>query len=252
MELDLFTRIKVCLKSCYLQGSWNYEKMQNGGFCYALLPAIKKLYPQDKQDEAIKRNLSFFNAHPYVASPIIGIILNMEEAKANGKEVKDEEFENVKNALMGPLSGVADPVFWFTLRSVIGAISAYYAISASIYGPLLFFIAWNLMRLIFMWVTQELGYKKGVNLIFDLKEDFLNNITKIASIVCIFMIGVFINKFIYIELINYEITAIIETLLPCGVGLLFTLLFSYLLKKNVSPILLMVIAFSIGVVFYVI
>ena len=39
------TRLKVCLNHQYLQGSWNFERMQNGGWCYGLLPALKELYP---------------------------------------------------------------------------------------------------------------------------------------------------------------------------------------------------------------
>ena len=43
------TRLKVCLNHQYLQGSWNFECMQNGGWCYGLLPALKELYP-NKED----------------------------------------------------------------------------------------------------------------------------------------------------------------------------------------------------------
>ncbi|MCT7792357.1 MAG: PTS system mannose/fructose/sorbose family transporter subunit IID, partial [Lactobacillus iners] len=27
-------RWNVCWRSTFLQGSWNYERMQNGGWCY--------------------------------------------------------------------------------------------------------------------------------------------------------------------------------------------------------------------------
>ena len=37
-------RRSVALRSTFLQGSWNYERMQNGGWCFAMIPAIKKLY----------------------------------------------------------------------------------------------------------------------------------------------------------------------------------------------------------------
>ena len=44
-------RISVWFRSFFLQGSWNYERMQNGGWAYALIPAIKKLY-KTKEDRA--------------------------------------------------------------------------------------------------------------------------------------------------------------------------------------------------------
>ncbi|MFC2678861.1 MAG: PTS system mannose/fructose/sorbose family transporter subunit IID, partial [Granulicatella sp.] len=42
-------RRSVMLRSQFLQGSWNYERMQNGGWAFALIPALKKLYP-NKED----------------------------------------------------------------------------------------------------------------------------------------------------------------------------------------------------------
>ena len=39
-------RKKVWWRHQFLQGSWNYERMQNGGWCYGLLPALKELYPK--------------------------------------------------------------------------------------------------------------------------------------------------------------------------------------------------------------
>ena len=73
-------RRAVCLRHQYLQGSWNYERMQNGGWCYAMIPAIKKLY-STKEDRAaaLKRHLEFYNTHPYVSAPVIGVTLALEE-----------------------------------------------------------------------------------------------------------------------------------------------------------------------------
>ena len=55
-------RFSVALRSTFLQGSWNYERMQNGGWCFAMIPAIKKLYTtKEEQIAALKRHLEFFN-----------------------------------------------------------------------------------------------------------------------------------------------------------------------------------------------
>ena len=43
IELSKKDRLAVAWRSTFLQGSWNYERMQNGGWCYAMIPAIKKL-----------------------------------------------------------------------------------------------------------------------------------------------------------------------------------------------------------------
>ena len=76
-------RRSVALRSTFLQGSWNYERMQNLGWAYSLIPAIKKLYTnKEDQAAALKRHLEFFNTHPYVAAPIMGVTLALEEEKA--------------------------------------------------------------------------------------------------------------------------------------------------------------------------
>ena len=65
ITLSKSDRLKVCLRSTFWQASWNYERMQNGGYAFAMIPAIKKLY-KEKADQiaALKRHMEFFNTHP--------------------------------------------------------------------------------------------------------------------------------------------------------------------------------------------
>lgn len=88
VKLSKKDRLAVAWRSTFLQGSWNYERMQNGGWCFSMIPAIKKLY-KTKEDRAaaLKRHLEFFNTHPYVASPILGVTLALEEDRANGPKL---------------------------------------------------------------------------------------------------------------------------------------------------------------------
>ena len=184
------TRLKVCLNHQYLQGSWNFERMQNGGWCYGLLPALKELYPnKEDYDLAVDRHLKFYNTHPYVSAPIVGIVLAMEEEKAKSADISDTSIQDVKIGLMGPLAGVGDPVFWFTMRPILAAVGASLALSQNILGPIFFFVAWNVLRFGFLWITQELGYKKGTKLITDLSDTFLKNVTLAASMLGMFVIG---------------------------------------------------------------
>ena len=39
LKLTKKDRISVWLRSTFLQGSWNYERMQNGGWAFAMIPA---------------------------------------------------------------------------------------------------------------------------------------------------------------------------------------------------------------------
>ena len=105
-------------RSTFLLGSFNFERMQAMGFCYTLMPAIRKFYRDDKsaQAAALKRHLEFYNTHPWVSSVVFGVTAAMEEQKAKGEEISEETITSVKVGLMGPLAGVGDPIFWGTER----------------------------------------------------------------------------------------------------------------------------------------
>ena len=197
IQLSKKDRLSVAWRHQFLQGSWNYERMQNLGWAYSLIPAIKKLYTnKEDQAAALKRHLEFFNTHPYVAAPIIGVTLALEEEKANGTEIEDAAIQGVKIGMMGPLAGIGDPVFWFTIRPILGALGASLAQAGNIAGPLIFFIGWNLIRMAFLWYTQELGYKAGSEITKDISGGILKDITKGASILGMFILAVLVERWV--------------------------------------------------------
>ena len=199
LQLSKSDRQKVWWRSTFLQGSWNYERMQNLGWAYSLIPAIKKLYTnKEDQAAALKRHLEFFNTHPYVAAPIMGVTLALEEEKANGTDIEDAAIQGVKIGMMGPLAGIGDPVFWFTVRPILGALGASLAQAGNIAGPLIFFIGWNLIRMAFLWYTQELGYKAGSEITKDMSGGILKDITKGASILGMFILAVLVERWVSI------------------------------------------------------
>ncbi len=193
-------RMDVCWRHQFLQGSWNYERMQNGGWCYSIIPAIKKLYKtEEDRSAALKRHLEFYNTHPYVSAPVMGVTLALEEERANGMPVDDQTVQGVKVGMMGPLAGVGDPVFWFTVRPILGALGASLALSGSIVGPLLFFVVWNLVRIAFLWYTQEFGYKVGTSIAKDMSGGLLGKVTAGASILGMFIIGALVQRWVSIS-----------------------------------------------------
>ena len=195
IKLTKADRRSVMLRSQFLQGSWNYERMQNGGWAYSLIPALKKLYPnKDDASAALKRHLEFFNTHPYIAAPILGVTLALEEERANGAQIDDAAIQGVKVGMMGPLARIGDPVFWFTVRPILGAIAASLATGGSVIAPLFFFFVWNIVRVAFLWYTQEFGYQKGSEITKDLSGGILQTITKGASILGMFVMGILVQR----------------------------------------------------------
>jgi len=296
ISLSKKDRIKVAWRTQFLQGSWNYERMQNGGWCYSMIPAINKLY-EKKEDRAAayQRHLEFFNTHPYVTSPIIGVTLALEEERANGAPIDDAAIQGVKVGMMGPLAGVGDPVFWFTVRPMIGALGASLALGGNIVGPILFFVLWNIIRLATIWYTQEFGYKAGNAITDDLSGGLLQMITRGASMMGMFVLGALIERWVIIDfqpavskiqqqkgayidwnslpsgkagihealsqqaagrsLDKVKVTTLqdnLDELIPGLVPLLLTFLCMWLLKKNVSPIVIILGIFIVGILGHVV
>lgn len=296
LKLTKKDRLSIWWRSTFIQGSWNYERMQNGGWAFSLIPAIKKLYKtKEERSAALTRHLEFFNTHPYVASPIIGVTLALEEDRANGAQVDDVTIQGVKVGMMGPLAGVGDPVFWYTVRPMLGALGASLALGGSILGPILFFVCWNIIRWAFMWYTQEFGYKAGSKITEDLSGGLLQQVTRGASLMGMFVLGALIQRWVSIKFtpvvskttlsdgafINWDklpkgtagirsaleqqanglalsdikVTTLqnnLDQLIPGLAGLLLTLLCMWLLKKKVSPIVIILALFVVGIVGHVI
>lgn len=296
IHLTKSDRLKVMWHSMLLQGSWNYERMQNGGWCYSLIPALRKLYPnKEDQKAALQRHLVFFNTHPYLASPILGVTLALEEEKANGKEIEDQAIQGVKVGMMGPLAGVGDPVFWYTVRPIVGSLGASLAAQGNILGPILFFIVWNLIRIAFLWYSQEFGYRVGSEITKDLSGSLMGKVTRGASMMGMFVLGALIERWVtinfkpvvstsplqkgaYIDwnalpkgvkaiqqaliqqsqglsLTSSKVTTLqdnLNSLIPGLAALLLTFLCMYLLKKKVSPIIIIIGIFIVGIAGHVI
>ncbi|WP_227985953.1 PTS system mannose/fructose/sorbose family transporter subunit IID, partial [Streptococcus ruminantium] len=92
-----------------------------------------------------------------------------------------------------------DPVFWFTVRPILGAFGASLALTGNIVGPLLFFFGWNAIRMAFLWYTQEFGYKAGSEITKDMSGGILQDITKGASILGMFILAVLVQRWVSIN-----------------------------------------------------
>lgn len=260
--------IAACfLRSNLLQGSWNFERMQALGYCFGMVPAIRRLYPdansQERKD-AIKRHLEFYNTQPFMTAPILGVNLAMEEERANGAPIDDAAINGVKVGLMGPLAGVGDPIFWGTARPVFAGIGAGMAQQGSILGPILFFLMFNAVRLFFRYWGIQYGYRRGLEIVSDMGGGALQKITEVASILGLFVMGALVNKWTKIH-IPYQLSEItnqlgeveirtvqstLDDLMPGLPALGLTFLCMFLLRKGINALWLIFGIFAIGILGY--
>ena len=254
------------IRSNLLQGSWNFERMQALGYCFGIVPAIRRLYPEGSQErkDAIKRHLEFYNTQPFVTAPILGVNLAMEEQRANGAPIDDAAINGIKVGLMGPLAGVGDPIFWGTARPVFATLGAGIAESGILLGPILFFVLFNAVRLFVRYWGIQYGYRKGLEVVSDMGGGALQKITEAASILGLFIMGALVNKWTHINIpyVISEITTrdgavvttqtttvqnVLDNLMPGLPALGMTFLCMYLLRKGVNALWLIFGIFGIGI-----
>lgn len=257
--------LSTYLRSTFMLGSFNFERMQAIGVAVTMIPAIKRFYTKkEDQAAALKRHLEFFNTHPWIASPIFGVTAAMEQQKAAGEPIDEAAITNVKVGLMGPLAGVGDPIFWGTARPVLAALGASLALTGNILGPLLFFFGLTIMRIATRWYGFKLGYTKGVEIVSEVGGNTMKKLTQTASIMGLFVMGALVSKWTSINipfvLSSYEnqegetvtntVQSILDSLLPGLVPLLLTFLCMWLLRKKVNAIWIIFGMFIIGILGY--
>ena len=261
--LDNRDLMRMYWRSTFLLGSFNFERMQAMGFCYTLMPAIRKVYRGDKAAEAaaLKRHLEFYNTQPWISSVVFGVTAAMEEQKAKGEDISEETITSVKVGLMGPLAGVGDPIFWGTARPVLAALGASLALNGSIVGPLLFFIGINVLRVLTRWYGLKFGYERGTEMVTEVGGGQLKKITQMAAIMGLFVMGALVSKWTTIKfpavvstvknddgiMVDTTVQSILDQLLPGLAALGLTFLCMWLLNKKVNALWIILGMFAIGI-----
>ena len=251
--LDKKTLNKMVWRSLNLQASFNYERMQAAGWLYCILPGLEKIHADDKEDlqTSMEHNLEFFNTHPFLVTFVMCIVLSLEQQKADINMIR-----SVRVAAMGPLGGIGDAIFWFTLVPITAGITANMAINGSIAGPILFLLIFNLVqfgvRFFLMHWSYNLGSKAIEILTANAKE-----FTRAASMLGVFIVGALTSNYggttIALTIENGEnpivIQSILDGVLPKLIPLTITLgLFFLIKKKGWTPVKCIFLLLVIGLV----
>lgn len=194
--------IKCFTRSCTLDSSWNYERMQNIAYGYMMAPVIDRLY-NTKEDRAsgLQRHLEFMSVTPHISTVLVGISAAMEEENANNPEFDETSINAVKASLMGPLAGIGDSFFWGTLKVIASGIGISLAAQGNILGPILFLLIINVPGFLARYYGLKFGYDYGVKLFSTLENNqIINKITDAVSSIGLMVVGGMVASFISFEL----------------------------------------------------
>jgi PTS system mannose-specific IID component len=144
--------------------------MQGLGFASAVSPALDELYGDEKKRrEALKRHLVFYNAHPYITSPILGAVISMEE-NSGGTEEGAARAARFKSAAMAPYSAIGDSFFWGSIRPLASCIGILISLFFGLWGPVVFLVFYNLFHLWMRWMGLTRGYALGEKVVGYIKS----------------------------------------------------------------------------------
>ena len=223
---------RLGFRSSLLQASFNYERMQAGGFTWAMLPILKKIYKDDKPglSAAMKDNLEFINTHPNLVGFLMGLLISMEEKGENRDTIK-----GLKVALFG----------------------SSFASQGNLLGPILFFAVYLLIFFLRVGWTH-VGYSVGVKAIDKVRENS-QMIARSATILGITVIGGLIASYVHINVVtSFAIDSthsvalqqdFFDKVFPNILPMAYTLLMYYFLRvKKAHPVLLIGVTFVLSIV----
>lgn len=249
---------KVFFRSMGLEANWNFERMQSTGFCFSMIPVLKKLYPK-KEDmaPALKRHLAFFNTTPYSSTFILGLSSAMEEQNSVTPDFDTDSINTVKAGLMGPMSGVFDSVFWGTFKVIASGVGASLAINGNILGPILFLLVYNIPHFLVRYPATFIGYKTGTRFLEKIaKGDLMGLVTLGASIIGLMVVGGMTASLIpFATTVSFGMTgatvtlqSILDSILPNMLPLGLAFLMYFLYKKGAKSTWLLLGLIVIGFV----
>lgn len=245
----------------FSHSNYNYERLQASGILQSMSHVPEKLYPDnpEEQKKFMKRHMSFYNTEPHFGGIINGMVLAMEEERANGAEIDDEAINSIKTGLMGPMAGIGDTLWQGTLQPIALAIGISIASGGNPFGTLIFILIMCAVMFPIAYFMYMKGYttgKTGVEAV--LSGGKMKQLIAAASIMGAMVLGSLTANYVtctsnfVIKLGEASLalqTDILDKLLLGGVPLGITMLTFYLLKgRQMKSTTVMLILAIIGLV----
>jgi len=241
-KIPLRLLLKVFFRSFAIQGSWNFDRMQNLGFLFAVAPVLRFFYKGKELSASFDRHQEYFNTHPFLASPVIGSVIRLEENRQARQELP-VSVQDFKMMTMAPYAAMGDALFWGGLRPLAAGVALFFAVKGSLWAPIIFLIIFNLPHL---WIRVSglfMGYSRGLGIAETIKKRRLPDIAIRVKEATVVLLGALCAYLIYSVLQDAEAS------IGWGIAVIPFVLFSgWLTKRGVSTLLVALLAsvFSIA------
>ena len=244
----------------FSHSNYNYERLCGTGFCHAMAPIIDKLYGDNPEEhkKAVQRHMAFYNTEPHFGGVINGLIIQMEEERANGADISDDVINGIKTGMMGPFAGVGDTLWQGTLTPVLLALCVPMAAKGNFFGPILYTLLMMGIMLSLAYYVWMKGYNEGrEGLMKLLQSSLIKNVITGASAVDAMMMGALTANFVKISTpvvlaaggSEIALQAAINSFIPQLLPLALVLGVYYLLKvKKVKATKVMALMIAVSAV----
>lgn len=242
----------------FSHSNYNYERLQATGILQSMSHIGEKLYGDNPEEYKafMKRHMSFYNTEPHFGGIINGMVIAMEEERANGaSEITDEAINSVKTGLMGPLAGIGDTLWQGTLQPILLALGISIASAGNLSGPLLYVVLMAGIMLPIGYLMYMRGYKLGKSgLEMILGGNQMKKIISSASIMGAMVLGALAASYVIasstmnIKLGDTQLSLqtdildkLFEGILPLGIVMLTFYLLKNKQMKSTKVLLILVI-----------
>lgn len=240
-----------------MEFSWTYYKQMNLAFCLMIAKMLKKIYHGRPDDyiKALERHLAFFNITVQFAPFVGGVAIAMEERIARG-EIEPESVNDVKAALMGPLSGIGDSIFLSTLRVLAAAVGISLCQAGNPLGPIAFLLIYNIPGFALrIWGVQK-GYELGIGFLEQAqKNGLMTKAMTAVSIVGVMVVGAMSVDMFWASIPlaigtgeeAQTVQDILDGIMPGMLGCIAFWTYYWLLSKKINPMWLIVGTMVLGI-----
>jgi mannose/fructose/N-acetylgalactosamine-specific phosphotransferase system component IID len=261
-------------RSMRVNTAFNYETMQGVAFVNSMAPVIEEYYSDARGHShadrvtAYVREDGFFNITPQCAPLLACLIASMEKEASLNPDYDVASINGVRAALMGPLSGIGDSLFWGSFKILSTGLAVGYSLQGSILGPIIYFVSYNIPSAIVRHILPIMVWNGGSAFLKSASETgIISLVTQYATIIGMMTMGAMTTGFVNINVklgytyhgpdgdIAFNVQSLIDEIVPKILPVLFTLWMLKLIRdKHVKPwqIILGVIACSVvGVLLHI-
>lgn len=218
------------LRSLFIQSTWNFWRMQNLGFVFAMIPSIRFLGGnRGEKIRMLSRHLESFNTNPYMSGPIIGSVMRLEEDLY--RDGNCAEADHLKTALMAPYAAMGDSLFWGSLKPFAGIVGVLLALKGYLVSGLILLLIYNPLHLRIRLKGFLEGYRRGkdgVDFIRDMNLPRLSGLIRWMSVVVLGLLAWVASGISFFPVLEHP------EIVKRGVMLVIILICLWMIQRGVS------------------